>query len=1112
MGANISVPSRPSRSSASVPDINKINGHQVEDGQAGDHHPVVASWFLGPRAENFKYMAQSFLQILHDQKEARHSLFPNDPAFITPEIQSDERFQASIEYLNNRLHLLSEKLSTNCIPFWSPRFNGHMNMDTTMPALLGYLTAMLYNPNNLAIEGSPLTTMLEIVVGKQLSEMLGYNVVPSPDPSVPVGWGHITADGSIANLEAIWVARNLKFYPLSLFLAVTEGPLKFIKSNPRPLIVPLCDGNKKPFVDLTTWELLNLTPDAAMSLSHQISELYGISQTALTKAITPYLIQDTGRRWLEKKFGIENEAVMFISSTAHYSWPKGCAITGIGAANIISVDVDLNARMSISNLRSKLSDALANERAVYSVVAIIGSTEHGAVDPLKEILEVRKEFQKQGLSFLIHCDGAWGGYFASMVDVKTKGGNGISNSTRNHTMGFVPRQTLNTYTVEQLVSFGEADSVTIDPHKYALLLLNMNPFLLYGLTRSLNLSLVIDLDYVPTQLVGSVIAMSIGVYGVEGSKPGAAAAGVWLSHEVIGLNKNGYGTLLGEGVFTCAKLHANWATLSTDDDNFIVTPFNRLPAEVDGKSSEEIEKQKEFIRKYIINVDNKTLAKDQAAWELLKLLGGDLMANAMACNFKYTIGDKKVLNTSIVEANIMNTRIFNRVSVARPGEEVKKRELFLTSSQFSQENYGECLTNYKKRLGLEGPDDLCSLLNVTMSPWPTDGNFLTDVVVAEFKKIVQEEAQYAIARNTTSPDFHGFVMQGDSPLHLVHLPMFNMKNHRYQLIITGDLPADIFEIYKSDKAANPDAVYLLGNKNADILEELVGATEFEAVIDKGFPPDDGSHWLSGFKLTNIKLVLNQSLELDDLKKTFPHTDNRLYPSRMPFWMYGTKEQTHIDHILTWSPNAQLNSECVKCDFERELTEEELSDIVVCTFDGLDENFMQPIANDPGQENPNTNWHTPALPFHRSSTFSVIIYSNYHDSQSGAAPLTKGTITLGGCYADWDIINEIPGSPGQHEMDLLLKDYDILSDTPNSFGTHPIRRRSLKPNLTENHPIHNTYKELLDRKRIEIAKEWTLGFEPFERFKSVIAGSLEKKSMKADIKKLPKRRNITLEDF
>ena len=65
-------------------------------------------------------------------------------------------------------------------------------------------------------------------------------------------------------------------------------------------------------------------------------------------------------------------------------------------------------------------------------------------------------------------------------------------------------------------------------------------------------------------------AESIGVYGVEGSKPGAAAGkensppfdvlakpgevGAYLSHRVLGLHKDGYGTLLGEAVFSCARV------------------------------------------------------------------------------------------------------------------------------------------------------------------------------------------------------------------------------------------------------------------------------------------------------------------------------------------------------------------------------------------------------------------------------------------------------------------------------------------------------------------------------------------------------------------------------
>lgn len=47
---------------------------------------------------------------------------------------------------------------------------------------------------------------------------------------------------------------------------------------------------------------------------------------------------------------------------------------------------------------------------------------------------------------------------------------------------------------------------------------------------------------------------SMGVYGVEGSKPGAAAVATWLTHKMLKLTPNGYGRLLGEAVFTCTKV------------------------------------------------------------------------------------------------------------------------------------------------------------------------------------------------------------------------------------------------------------------------------------------------------------------------------------------------------------------------------------------------------------------------------------------------------------------------------------------------------------------------------------------------------------------------------
>lgn len=79
-----------------------------------------------------------------------------------------------------------------------------------MPSLLGYFMTMLYNPNNVALEASPLTTIAELKAGQQLCDLFGYKTEPSLDNTDkrPLGWGHITCDGTVANLESIWVGTS----------------------------------------------------------------------------------------------------------------------------------------------------------------------------------------------------------------------------------------------------------------------------------------------------------------------------------------------------------------------------------------------------------------------------------------------------------------------------------------------------------------------------------------------------------------------------------------------------------------------------------------------------------------------------------------------------------------------------------------------------------------------------------------------------------------------------------------------------------------------------------------------------------------------------------------
>ena len=78
-----------------------------------------------------------------------------------------------------------------------------MCTDMSIPSLLGYFMTMIYNPNNVAIEASPLTTVAEMEAGLQLCRLFGYNT-DAENKEMPTSWGHITCDGTIANLESIW--------------------------------------------------------------------------------------------------------------------------------------------------------------------------------------------------------------------------------------------------------------------------------------------------------------------------------------------------------------------------------------------------------------------------------------------------------------------------------------------------------------------------------------------------------------------------------------------------------------------------------------------------------------------------------------------------------------------------------------------------------------------------------------------------------------------------------------------------------------------------------------------------------------------------------------------
>lgn len=114
-----------------------------------------------------------------------------------------------VDRLISRLDKMTDLLNDHSVPFYSPRYSAHMSTDVSLPGIIGYLSTMIFNPNNVAFESSPITTLMELEAGKDMCRMLGYNVdtIESGEEDVPVGWGHLCSGGTIANLEAIWAGK-----------------------------------------------------------------------------------------------------------------------------------------------------------------------------------------------------------------------------------------------------------------------------------------------------------------------------------------------------------------------------------------------------------------------------------------------------------------------------------------------------------------------------------------------------------------------------------------------------------------------------------------------------------------------------------------------------------------------------------------------------------------------------------------------------------------------------------------------------------------------------------------------------------------------------------------
>ena len=679
---------------------------------------VPEAWFLGSKAENVGLLKELVEKAIDSHAEFRRGFHPEDPSHITDAIRESPAFAEGVSRFRADVAELLDKLRLSA-PFASMRYQGHMLWDQVLPATVGLFAAMLYNQNNVAAEASPVTTRLEIEVGNDLCRMLGYKVLPEgkvPAPGEIGGWGHITSGGTVANIEALWAARNLKFAAVALRQAIKEVPAL---DPARTLEVPLWHGGSGRLVELDTWTLMNLDIDAIAALPGAIAAL-GIEPARLTRMLAAYSVQNVGLVTFYRSFmqDVQEPPVLLAPATSHYSWPKAAALLGLGQNAMLVQRVTSDARLDLEHVDATLTDLRRRRVPLLAAVAVIGTTEESAVDPLDGLLTLRERYRARGLNFAIHADAAWGGYFRTML---REAGAQDESAT-------IPTLAMSDYVQRQYVVLGQADSITVDPHKGGYI-----PYPAGALCyRNAAIRNFVSLQ--APVVFHSQTEPTVGIYGVEGSKPGSAAAAVWLAHRVIRPDQSGYGKILGQCMWTSKRLFCRLHTL--DDPRLRVTLFNPTPAERHRRPDAELAAERAAIRRFV-DIDNPgleaMLEADMADKSLFTALGSDQVILAFALNFKHRDGS---LNRDLACANAFNDRVFQYCSIVEPREDMAGLDLVLTSSRFEQGVYGHHFVEaFCRRMGVAPEVDtgVDFLISTTMDPWTTQtagGDFLATIEAA----------------------------------------------------------------------------------------------------------------------------------------------------------------------------------------------------------------------------------------------------------------------------------------------------------------------------------------------------------------------------------------------
>ncbi|HEY2470760.1 MAG TPA: aspartate aminotransferase family protein [Terracidiphilus sp.] len=294
----------------------------------------------------------------------------------------------------------------------------------------------------------------------------------------------------------------------------------------------------------------------------------------------------------------------YCSSETHTWIQKAADISGLGTEAIRWVAADPEFRIDMEALRTRIREDIDAGDKPFLVVGNAGTVSTGAVDSLKELAALCREFD-----LWLHVDGAYGAPAAVAPE-----------------------------SAALFAGLGEADSIAVDPHKWLYAPLEAGCVLVRDISK-----LREAFAYHPPYYHFGVEAINYFDLGPQNSR-GFRALKVWLSLQQVG--RGGYEQMISEDIRLSRAMFERVAEnpeLEALTQGLSIATFRYVPAALDRTDDK--------VAKYLDDLNREVLTRLQQGGEAYlsnAVIDGKYALRACIVNFRTTVQDVEALLPLVV--------------------------------------------------------------------------------------------------------------------------------------------------------------------------------------------------------------------------------------------------------------------------------------------------------------------------------------------------------------------------------------------------------------------------------------------------------------------------------